>query len=77
MKLTKKELQETIFQTLGRLRISIEYNPKERSMALLDKLAKDVEKLDMDLLHAQRDLSEYNGMSSVPIEFVKGLEKPF
>lgn len=48
-KLTKKELKEDPFITIGRLTQSIKNNNTNRSLLLLQKLTEDISEMDIKL----------------------------
>ena len=51
-KLTKSELKEDVQKTIGRLRTAINYEyPKERQLALFEKISEDVSKMEIELSH--------------------------
>ena len=53
-KLTKSELKEDVQKTIGRLRTAINYEyPKERQLALFEKISEDVSKMEIELSHYQ------------------------
>lgn len=56
MKLTKEELKETVFQTLGRLKIAIEFEGIERQLALWEKINNDASDMDIKIMHLERNI---------------------
>ena len=57
--LTAKEKKEETFVTIGRLRGAIKGNyPKERLLALLEKISEEVSDMDIELMHFRSKLGE-------------------
>lgn len=56
MKLTKKEENEPVFITLGRLKQAIRQSaPIERQLILFEKVSKDVSELDIQVMQLERE----------------------
>lgn len=56
-KLTNKETKETVFTTLGRLKVNLP--PHSRAMELLNKIYNDVSNMDIELMHAKKDFQDF------------------
>ena len=62
--LTTQELNETVWQTIGRLGTAIKYDyPKERLLALYEKITEDIQTGNTDIEHVNEDLSDNQGKS--------------